>query len=187
MSAKDTNPKDLVGVKKVGLSCVPMAVMYEAALGMKEGALKYGRFNWREKGVLASVYTDAAHRHIDEFTEGRDLDVDSKVHNITKAICCLMVLRDSMLFGNFVDDRPPPMREGWLQDFNAKAGELIDKYPNPAKPVLAKPEVLGSRDPDVIVNDMGIVGGLEVRRCHKCGGWFSGIHLCDTQGLRWKR
>jgi hypothetical protein len=129
---KDTNPKDSVGTRKVPiLSVVPLPVLAEAALGMLEGGLKYGRHNYREAGVRASVYVDAIGRHISDWWEGTDIDPDSGLNHIGKAISDLMVLRDAMMRDNWVDDRPPKTPEGWIQEMNKKASELIDKYPNP--------------------------------------------------------
>ena len=73
---KDTNPKDAVGVTKAPLSVLPMQVVYEAALGMYEGALKYGAFNYRVAGVRASVYYDAIERVIFKTSYLADLTED---------------------------------------------------------------------------------------------------------------
>ena len=94
MSTKPTKPKDNVGVKKVSLSYVPASVMLETALGMQEGGFKYGRHNYRVIGVRASVYYDATMRHLMDWWEGEDLDPDSGLSHVTKAICSLVVLRD---------------------------------------------------------------------------------------------
>lgn len=130
---KDTNPKDAVGIKKVPLSPVPIQVIGEVGLAMLEGALKYGRHNYREAGVRASVYFDAVVlRHLGAWWEGQDIDPDSNLSHITKAIAGLIVLRDSMLQGNWVDDRPPrAANQEWIQEQNAIATKLIEKYPNP--------------------------------------------------------
>lgn len=128
---KDTNPKDAIGVRKVPMSVLSGPVMMEAALGMLEGARKYGRHNYRTIGVRASVYFDAVDRHIWDWWEGTDIDPDSGLNHISKAISSLMVLRDSMICGNWVDDRPPKVPEGWIQEYNKKAAEILDKYPNP--------------------------------------------------------
>ena len=39
-----------------------------------------------------------------------------------------------MLSENWVDDRPPKVEAGWVQKYNEKAEEIINKYPNPKKP-----------------------------------------------------
>lgn len=130
-SVKDTNPKDAVGTAKVPFSTVPGQVMAETGLAMMEGALKYGRHNYRVAGVRASVYHDAALRHLIAFWEGQDIDPDSGLSHLVKAIACCAVLRDSQLRGNWVDDRPPKTPGDWVGELNERAKELLEKYPNP--------------------------------------------------------
>jgi hypothetical protein len=129
---KPTNPKDAVGSRKAGISCVPLNVLAELGAAMTEGALKYGRHNWRGAGVRASIYLDAqVGRHLFDWWEGEDVDPDSGINHITKAIAGLVVLRDSMMRGNWVDDRPPrsmPYRE----ELNRKVGEMHDKHADKA-------------------------------------------------------
>jgi Domain of unknown function (DUF5664) len=133
VTTKPTNPKDAFGIKKASLSCVPSPVLMEVGIGMLEGAGKYGRHNYRIYGVRASVYYDAALRHLMSWWEGEDIDADSGLSHVTKAICSLVVLRDAMIQGKFNDDRPPVSR-AWLADLNAKAEALFEKYPDPVKP-----------------------------------------------------
>lgn len=106
--SKETNPKDLVGTKKWRqFVTVPRQVLWEVGVAMLEGALKYGRHNYRHSGVRASVYLDAAYGHLDSFCEGEDIDADSHLSHVTKAIASLVVLRDAMMNDFWVDDRPP--------------------------------------------------------------------------------
>lgn len=128
---KDTNPKDAVGVRKAPLSTVPANVIAEIGLGMLEGARKYGRHNYREAGVRASVYYDAAMRHLMAWWEGEDIDADSGLSHITKALACLTVFRDAMMQDMMEDDRPPKAKP-FYPFLNQKAGEILDKY-NPDK------------------------------------------------------
>lgn len=128
MNNKPTNPKDSVGIKKVYYSVVPWGVIAELGLAMLEGARKYGRHNYRSIGVRGSVYYDAALRHLTDWWEGTDIDPDSGLSHITKAIASLTVLRDSMIRENWEDDRPPRMSEGWLQEYNKKAAEIVERY-----------------------------------------------------------
>lgn len=130
-SCKDTNPKDSVGIAKVPFSTIPAQVMAEVGLAMLEGSLKYGRHNYRVAGVRASVYYDALLRHLTAWWEGQDLDADSGLPHIVKAAACLVVLRDSQIRGNWTDDRPPKTPGDWIQELNAKAKALLEKYPNP--------------------------------------------------------
>lgn len=130
-NTKPSNPKDSVGIAKVPFSTVSAVVWAEVGLAMMEGARKYGRHNYREVGVLASVYYDATLRHLTDWYEGQDTDPASGLSHITKAIASLTVLRDSMIRENWVDDRPPAVKDGWMDELNAKAKEIIEKYPNP--------------------------------------------------------
>lgn len=136
---KDTNPKDAVGVRKVPMSVVPSEVMMEIGLGMLEGARKYGRHNYRVAGVRSSVYYDAAMRHLMAWWEGQDIDPDSGLSHITKAMTCLVVLRDAMINDMVTDDRPPKSKnQQWVLDMNKKASSIIDAYPEPVKPYTEK-------------------------------------------------
>jgi hypothetical protein len=74
---KPSNPKDMVGVKKVPFSVISAAVTAEVGVGMLEGASKYGRHNYRAVGVRASVYYDATMRHLTAWWEGEDVDPPS--------------------------------------------------------------------------------------------------------------
>lgn len=130
---KPTNPKDAFGIKKASLSCVSVPVMMEVGVGMMEGACKYGRHNYRVIGVRGSVYYDATLRHMMSWWEGEDIDPDSGLSHITKAICSLVVLRDAMIQDKFTDDRPPRSKE-WLPEMNARSEALFNKYPQPVKP-----------------------------------------------------
>ncbi len=138
MNTKRTvNPKDLCGVQKAPLSYVSMPVMFEVGLGMCEGGYKYGAHNYRVSGVQGSIYYDATIRHLAAWWEGQDCDPDSKakLHHITKAIASLTVMRDSMLMGNFIDDRPLRLPSGtdalWLTHLNNEVKALNEQYPEP--------------------------------------------------------
>jgi hypothetical protein len=128
---KPSNPKDAMGVNKVPMSPIPAPVLGELGLAMMEGALKYGRHNYRSIGVRGSVYYDAVMRHMNAFWEGQDVDPDSGVSHLVKAMAGLAVLRDAQMRGNWVDDRPPHTPDGWMEELNAKAAALLKKYPAP--------------------------------------------------------
>lgn len=133
MSKKLTNPKDAFGIKKASLSCVSSPVLMELGIAMQEGACKYGRHNYRVIGVRGSVYYDASLRHLMSWWEGEDIDPDSGLSHITKAIASLVVLRDAMIQRQFTDDRPPKSRE-WLPQLNEASEVLFSKYPSPVRP-----------------------------------------------------
>ncbi len=129
---KDTNPKDAVGIKKPPASTVSGPVIAQLGLAMLEGARKYGRHNYRVSGVRASVYYDAAWRHMTKWWEGEDIDKDSGLDHVIKAIASLVVLYDAMIFDNWIDDRPPPLPnpEEFWESLNKKALDIIKRYPN---------------------------------------------------------
>jgi hypothetical protein len=106
------NPKDTIGSTKVPISVIPGTVITELALGLAEGAIKYGKYNWRAVGVRYSIYYDATMRHLISHFEGEDLDPDTGLNHITKAISSLTVLRDAMIQGKWTDDRPLASKEG---------------------------------------------------------------------------
>lgn len=142
MDEKPTNPKDAVGIRKAGLSAVPCGVLYELGLAMLEGARKYGRHNYRVAGVRASVYYDAALRHLMSYWEGEDNDPDSGLSHVTKAIACLVVLRDAKMNAKLTDDRPPSaLASTWMAAANLHAGEIIDRIPD-TKPAHVRDQSL---------------------------------------------
>lgn len=131
-SVKDTNPKDAIGSRKLPYSCLPSAVSAAVSLAFLEGACKYGRHNYRVAGVRYSVYHDAARRHLDLAWEGQDIDPDSGLPHIDKAIACLFVLRDAQMNSKCTDDRPPAMaNQNWMAELNTLAGQVLDRFPNP--------------------------------------------------------
>ena len=133
---KETNPKDSVGIKKVPFSTVPSEVVAEIGLAMLEGARKYGRHNYRIAGVRSSVYYDALFRHITAWWEGEDIDPDSGLNHVIKALSTLTVLRDAMINDKLTDDRPPSLKAGWVTELNKKAAEIIDKHPDSLPPFV---------------------------------------------------
>lgn len=87
-------------------------VLELVAVAMQEGALKYGDHNYRctDAKILISTYIDATFRHLVQFhTFHEDIDVESDVHHIVKAIASKIVLCDSIVNNyNAIDDRPLP-------------------------------------------------------------------------------
>lgn len=139
---KPSNPKDALGIKKVPTSTIPTQPMLEIGLAMMEGGRKYGRHNYRVVGTRASVYYDAAMRHLKAWWEGEDIDPDSGLHHLIKAAACCLVHRDSMLMGNDVDDRPPQYPHLLdLKALNERAIALIAKYPDCVEPYTQKGQV----------------------------------------------
>jgi hypothetical protein len=104
--AKDGNPKDGIGVQKLPLSLVPPITVAYGSLAHLNGALKYGKWNWRKTGVRASVYIDALKRHISKWESGEELDEDGVPH-LSSIIADTGIILDSRACGKLQDDRPP--------------------------------------------------------------------------------
>lgn len=142
-SKKPSNPKDLIGITKAPASTIPRGVIAEVGVAMLEGALKYGRHNYRAIGVRSSIYFDAACGHLDSWWEGEDIDEDSGLSHITKAIASLVVLRDAMLQDMLNDDRPPQaMTPNMRKALSATVTSMLEKYPEPVAPfIMIKGEI----------------------------------------------
>lgn len=102
---KPTNPKDIIGSDKLPLHLWPETATALGCLGLLEGALKYGRSNWRAVGVKASIYYDACKRHLNKWFEGEELDPDSGLPHLAHALACLAIVVDAEAAGMLTDDR----------------------------------------------------------------------------------
>lgn len=102
---KPTNPKDAIGSDKLPLHLWPMPATALGCVALLDGALKYGRSNWRDAGVRATIYVDALIRHVTAYLEGEDVDPDSGVPHLGHALACLAILVDAEAAGKLIDDR----------------------------------------------------------------------------------
>ena len=104
---KPSNPKDAIGSKKLAMHLVPSVIQAYAALAFTEGALKYGKYNWRVAGVRVSIYLDAIARHLAAYQNGEFADKDTGVPHLASIIACVGIILDADLSGKLTDDRPP--------------------------------------------------------------------------------
>ena len=104
---KPTNPKDAIAGDKAKLGVWPATATLHGSLGITEGLIKYGAYNWRCAGAQASIYHDAALRHLESWWEGEEHDPKTGVHHLGNALACLAILLDAQLCGSLNDDRPP--------------------------------------------------------------------------------
>lgn len=105
---KPTNPKDLIGSGKLPLHLWPVTATALGSLGLLDGMLKYGRSNFRAVGVRASIYYDAASRHLNAWFEGEEADPDSGLPHLAHALACLAIIVDAEAAGKLNDDRMHP-------------------------------------------------------------------------------
>ena len=103
---KDTNPKDAIGSTKLPLDLVPPLTVAYASLAHLNGALKYGKANWRKAGVRASIYAAAAKRHLDAWLDGEECDPDDGVPHLSAVLACVGIVLDARACGKLTDDRP---------------------------------------------------------------------------------
>ncbi len=101
------NPKQAYGDLKVPLQLVPSVATAYMAMGLKEGARKYGPFNWRETNVEAMTYVGATLRHIAAFVDGEDIDPESGNPHLAHAMASLAILVDALEADKVIDNRPP--------------------------------------------------------------------------------
>jgi len=102
------NPKDRVGRNKPPLSLVPGSALVLVSSALRNGADKYGPYNWRDQKIQASNYISAALRHLLAWNDGEDTADDSGLSHLAHACAGLMILIDSIETGNAIDDRPKP-------------------------------------------------------------------------------
>lgn len=107
MELPDSNPKSSQGRLKAPLRLVPPAAIIHLAEAFADGAVKYGPYNWREKGVAASVYYEAQLRHLMAWWDGEDLSRDALKHHLSHTMACCAIMLDAMEIGKLIDDRPP--------------------------------------------------------------------------------
>ena len=163
MTSKPTNPKDAVGGGKLPMHLGPAAIQVLASLSFLEGALKYGKFNWRVAGVRMSIYLDAMKRHIAKLENGEWADKKTKVPHLGSIIACCGIIEDARLCEKLTDDRPPPAPysdyiDGWepvvahlkelFKDYNPKQYTINDhKQETPGTSTeAARPKPRNRRD-----------------------------------------
>jgi hypothetical protein len=101
------NPKDIVGSDKLPLHLWPTTASAMGCIALLNGALKYGRSNWRHTGVRSSVYVDACQRHLAAWFEGENEDEEGVPH-LSAALACLAIIVDCQSAGKLKDDRQFP-------------------------------------------------------------------------------
>lgn len=132
---KASNPKDIIGAGKAPLELVPDTLRVAASMAFLEGALKYGRYNWRLAGVRASIYKAALDRHMTSWWNGEDVDEVSGLPHLWKAAACIAILIDAKECLKLTDDRPPraPLTE-MIERMEAEVARLkalhADKSPH---------------------------------------------------------
>lgn len=105
---KAGNPKDAISGSKLPLGLWPATATAMGALGLLDGATRYGQANYRVMGARASVYINALRRHLEAYAEGEEASPDSGVPHLASMLANIAILVDCSAAGNLVDDRTFP-------------------------------------------------------------------------------
>lgn len=105
--ADDINPKDRIGTDKLPLDLWPAVATAEGSIALLNGALKYGRNNWRVTPIRATIYAAALARHMAKWMDGEECDEEGIPH-LGSALACLAILVDAKAAGTLNDDRNIP-------------------------------------------------------------------------------
>lgn len=105
LGVKSTNPKDHQGFKKVPFHLFPMTALAVGAIQFLDGGGKYGRENYRKEKVRASIYCDAAQRHLLEWFHGEDRTPDTHLRHLGGALASIAILIDAQVNGTLINDR----------------------------------------------------------------------------------
>lgn len=110
----ETNPKDLLGIKKPPLHLVAPALVLWVSKVFGYSAKKYGPYNWREKKVRLSIYLDAIERHLLAIKDGQWFDEESGLPHASHIGANIAVILDAEATGNLLNDltwKPGPAAE----------------------------------------------------------------------------
>jgi hypothetical protein len=99
------NPKSIPGRQKDSYSFIPWNIMRGLGIVMKSGAVKYGRFNWRQDKITLTDYEDSLVRHFVEWIGGSDADKDSGMHPLYHVMATCAVILDAKEHDSLIDDR----------------------------------------------------------------------------------
>ena len=112
------NPKQAFGDKKIPLGLVPRSFINGTSLGLAEGMVKYGAWNFRSTKVEAMTYASAVLRHFEAYIHGEECDPITKVPHLYSAAAGIAILIDTKVQGTLIDNRPPK------QDTSAQVKEI---------------------------------------------------------------
>lgn len=139
------NPKQRYGDMKSAMQLVPPALTIGAARALKEGAAKYGAYNWRNSKVELMTYLGAIQRHEAAIRDGEDVDPESKTGklHIDGIAACAAIILDAYHGGFLIDNRPPkgpapdllrlPKDDDIDPDWGLDERELVDEWKSWAK------------------------------------------------------
>lgn len=126
-NTQGNNPKDRMGLAKVPLSLIPQTAKVFMAMGLGEGARKYGPYNWRVEPVQSRIYLEAAERHLSLLLDGEDFDRDTGIHHGAFILSTIAIYLDAMVHGTLIDNRPLAGRTGDLVAFFNRTPDALPR------------------------------------------------------------
>lgn len=105
-TTQNLDPKGEIGKTKAPMWLLPSTALIETAWAHKDGADKYGAYNFRHTKVCASTYISAMMRHWAAYLDGEDRAEDSGCHHLAHIVANCNILMDAAKCGTLVDDRP---------------------------------------------------------------------------------
>lgn len=113
------NPKQAFGDVKVPLHLNPPAAQAYMAIGLREGAAKYGAWNYRETNIELMTYIGAILRHCAAIVDGEWIDPDPilmpdgteitdlpKKPHLAGILASAAILADQWEAASVIDNRP---------------------------------------------------------------------------------
>lgn len=77
---------------KPRFSLIPHDALWQVVAVLEFGAGKYGAGNWRGVTNAHERYFNAAHRHLNAWWQGENVDDESGLPHLAHAVCCLLFL-----------------------------------------------------------------------------------------------
>lgn len=100
------NPKDAACRDKLPVHLVPPELVREVATVLKNGAGKYGEFNWRFIPVNLSNYVAAIIRHSLCMLDGEMMDEESGLQHAAHIAATAAIILDAKRCGTLIEDLP---------------------------------------------------------------------------------
>lgn len=119
------NPKDAAALTRVPLHLFPPAGTIYGAMACKDGADKYGPYNWRERSISLTQYVGAMQRHLLALLDGEDCASDSGLPHLAHVLATAAILLDAKQADALLDDRPK--RPGKSAELIAECNALLKR------------------------------------------------------------
>jgi hypothetical protein len=100
------DPKREAGSLKADVTNLSIAALLAEGEVMRQGAEKYGSYNWTVHSMRASTYYNAILRHLWAWWTGQDTDPDSGQSHLAHIRASCGILIEQQVAARLNDDRP---------------------------------------------------------------------------------